>query len=187
MVCAQLLVALLVISLVSTLSQVDAFLPPPESNLDLFLESDVVLMGTIISDTVQKSESNESEYTTFEISVDRYLKNSLSEKIISANTVVAYPELPSPGNFFKVDQNVFLYLIWSNEQYVISPYSVAYFENFTEFLIPPPLKLFKHGYDSAEIPCKSFHVKIIKSSGEPICVKPDTAEALKNRGWDVNL
>ena len=169
-------------------TDVDAILPPPKSNLDLFLEYDVVLMGTIISETsVQKSESNESEYTTFEISVDRYLKNSLSEEIISVNTIVTYPEIPSPENFFEVNQNVFLYLIWSNEHYVISPYSVAYFENFTEFLIPPPLKLFKHGFDSAEIPCKSFHVKIIKSSGNPICVKPDTAEALKNRGWDVNL
>ena len=135
---------------------VDAFELPPKSNLDLFLESDVVLMGNILSEiSVLKSESNESEHTTYEISVNRYLKNSLSEDIISANTVVTYPKLPSPGNFFEVNQNVFLYLIWSNEHYVISPYSVAYFENFTEFLIPPPLKLFKHGFDSAEIPCKS--------------------------------
>ena len=146
-------------------TDVDAILPSPKSNLDLFLESDVVLMGTIISETVQKSESNESKYTTFEISVDRYLKNSLSEEIISVNTIVSYPEIPSPENFFKVNQNVFLYLTLSNENYVISPNSVAYFENFTEFLIPPPLKLFKHGFDSAEIPCKSFHVKICRKPG----------------------
>lgn len=168
---------------------VDAFELPPKSNLDLFLESDVVLMGNILSETtVSESESSEFDETTYEIQVDRYLKNSLSENIISASTLgTKNSVLPPIGKFFEIDQNVFLYLIWSNDRYVISPHSVVFFENFTEFLIPPPLKLFKHGLDSSDIPCKSFLEKIIKPAGNPICVKPSTAEILKNRGWNVNL
>ena len=155
---------------------------PPKSNLDLFLYSDVVLMVNILS------KSSESDETTYEIHVDRYLKNSLSENIIFANTLGTKNSVLAPiGKFFEIDQNVFLYLIWSNDRYIISPHSVVFFENFTEFLIPPPLKLFKHGLDSSDIPCKSFHEKIIKPAGNPICVKPSTAEILKNRGWNVNL
>jgi len=155
---------------------------PPKSNLDLFLDSDVVLMGNILS------KSSESDETTYEIRVDRYLKNSLDDNIIHATTVgTTNSAIMSTENIFELDENVFLYLIWSNDKYVISPYSVAFFENFTEFLIPPPLKLFKHGLDSSEIPCKSFHEKIIKPSGNPICVKPSTAEILKDRGWGVTI
>jgi len=59
--------------------------------------------------------------------------------------------------------------------------------SFWPISILAPLKLFKHGLGFVDIPCKSFHVKIIKSSGNPICVKPDTAEVLKNRGWGVTI
>jgi len=157
---------------------------PPQSNLEKFLNSDTILMGTVDSLKILTVPENEMPQTSYDIKVTRYLKNNLNEQILS---VVAMGSTESPpvltGKIFEKGQNVFLYLIISDGKYIVSPHSVVYLDNFTEFLIPPPLKLLKNGVTPSDIPCKSFHQKVFKPSGIPACVTPETAESLVTRNW----
>ena len=158
---------------------------PPESNLEKFLRSDIVLMGTVSSSKILTIPENEMPQTSYDIEITRYLKNNLNEEILS---VIALGSKDSPliqnSKILEKGQNVFLYLMISEGKYLVSPHSVVYFDNFTEFLIPPPLQLLKNGVSSSDIPCKSFHQKVFKPSGSPVCVTPETADALAMRNWE---
>jgi len=108
----------------------DIFLPPQKSNLELFLESDTVLMGNILSEeTIAAEPGIGLGKTTFEIRVDRYLKNSLNDDIIHADADGINFEVVPDGKYFELDTNVFLYLTWSDDKYIISPYSETFSEN----------------------------------------------------------
>ncbi|MDH3856276.1 MAG: hypothetical protein OES27_09180, partial [Nitrosopumilus sp.] len=47
----------------------------------------------------------------------------------------------------------------------------------------PPKKQQLHGRNMDEIQCKSNYVLMIKSSGDPACVKSSSAEKMVLRGW----
>ena len=47
----------------------------------------------------------------------------------------------------------------------------------------PPKKQQSHGRNMDEIQCKSNYVLMIKSSGDPACVKSSSAEKMVLRGW----
>jgi len=47
----------------------------------------------------------------------------------------------------------------------------------------PPLKQTQLGIAPSDIECKSGMELILKYSGEPVCVRPTTAEMLIQRGW----
>ena len=155
---------------------------PPTSNLQKFLQSNVILMGTVLSSEPIAIPENEMTQTSYDIKVTRYIKNNLNEEILSVVATGSKESIILPaGIIFEKGENVFLYLIPFEGKYIVSPHSVVYFDNFTEFLIPPPLQLQKHGVTPDDIPCKSFHQKILKPSGIPICVTPETAESLSMR------
>ena len=141
-------------------------------------------MGAVDSLKILTVPENEMPQTSYDIKVTRYLKNNLDEQMLS---VIAMGSIESPpvltGKIFEKGQNVFLYLIVSDGNYIVSPHSVVYLDNFTEFLIPPPLKLLKSGVPPSDIPCKSFYQKVFRPSGNPVCVFPETAELLVMRGW----
>src|SRR5437867_684536 len=53
---------------------------------------------------------------------------------------------------------------------------------------PLPLKQFKSGIAIKDIQCKQDLLLVIRSGdGSPVCVKPDTAQKLVQRGWGMSL
>lgn len=165
---------------------VDALLPP-RTNLDLFLDHDVILVGVVTSEKeLPYSPDSSLGKTEYEISVDRYLKKPLSLKKITAEGLGSKNATLHVTNevIFNTGQKVLLFLVMDKEKYFISPYSVTLSGDLNEAFIPPPLKLFKNGLSVDEIVCKSYFEMLLKPSGSPVCVKPSTAAHLMERGWE---
>ncbi|MDH3677534.1 MAG: hypothetical protein OEQ12_04450 [Nitrosopumilus sp.] len=160
----------------------------PKTNLDLYLDSDLIVMGKVLSLEEIKDVSNTTPRTSYEIIISQYIKGNTETNQI---TVVGFGSLNST---MQMDNQIIMSegqkaLLMLNEQIdgylYISPYSLS-----SDFLNPdlhfilPPLKLLKAGISSEDIHCKSHLELALKSSnGSPVCLKSESKNILYNRGW----
>ena len=170
------------------------FLPPVDgklaskTNLDLYLDSDLILMGQVISLAEIKDDSNTTPRTVYEITILQHVKGNTETDQI---TVIGFGTLNSTLQqdnqmIMSEGQQALLMLNeLTNDELYISPYSLSSDSlNPDSQFILPPLKLFKAGISTEEIHCKSHLEFAIKTSdGSPVCLKPNSIDILNNRGW----
>jgi len=163
---------------------------PPKTSLQLYQESDVIVVGSVLSAESFVS-SDGSDQTKYAIKIIQQIKSDLQTDTID---VIGFGSKDATRHLsdeiiFEQNQNVFLLLYESDNILYVSPYSkpVQDFEPNSSFILAP-LKLFKAGIQTDQIHCKSNLELIIKASNDlPACVSHDTANTLKNRGWATNL
>lgn len=181
----RIIIFLLVVSFFSLGIAVEAMLAPT-TNLDLFLDHNMIVVGEIISErSIAPKPGSHIGTTEYEIFVDRYLKSPQSFKKITASGLGSKNSTSHITNetIFNIDQKVLLYLSIVNEKYVISPYSGPFFGEINNSMIPPPLKLYKNGVSANDIVCNLSFQKILKPSGMPACIKPESLAGFMERGW----
>ena len=154
----------------------------PKTNLELYLENEVILIGEIIS----AEEFSKQGHTRYDIKVEKYLKNPQP-----SNDITAFGGGTKSGPVSSIDKvfdkgdRVFLLLNSNNGNYQISIYSV-WAESFnpdSDFIISP-LKLYKAGIPADDIVCKNALILVQKlSDNSPACVKQASIEKLIERGW----
>lgn len=157
----------------------------PKTNLEHYLENEIILIGEITS----TDEFSEQGYTKYDIKVEKYLKNPQS-----SNNITAFGGGTKSGPVSSIDKvfdkgdRVFLLLNSYDDNYQISLYSV-WAESFnpdSQFIIPP-LKLYKAGIPVDDIVCKSGLTLVEKSTNNsPACVKQESIEKLVVRGWIIS-
>jgi len=160
----------------------------PKTNLDLYLENELIVMGQVISLKDVKDDSNFTPRTAYEIIILQHIKGNTETNEI---TVVGLGSLNSTRqldtqNIMSEGQYALLILNEPTEGYwFISPYSISSDSlNPDSQFILPPLKLYKAGIPIEEIHCKSNLELALKSSNEsPVCLKPESIDLLFNRGW----
>ncbi len=159
---------------------VDAKLQP-KTNLELYLENEIILIGKIIS-TEQFSKQG---YTKYDINVERYLKNPQPTDNVTAFGGGTDEFTRSVEKVFDKGDRVFLLLNGDKESYQISLYSVwaKSFNPDLDFIISP-FKLYKSGIPVDDIVCKSMFVLVQKlADNSPVCIKPGNIEKLIATGW----
>lgn len=154
----------------------------PKTNLELYIENEIILIGEIIS-TEEFSEQGNTQYN---IKVEKYLKNPQT-----SNDITAFGGGTKSGPVSSVDKvfdkgdRVFLLLNSNDGNYQISVYS-SWAESLnpdSDFIISP-LKLYKAGIPIDEIVCKGALTLVQKLSNNlPACVKSDSIEKLIIYGW----
>jgi len=154
----------------------------PKTNLELYVENEIILIGEIIS----AEEFSKQGHTKYDIKVEKYLKNPQP-----SNDITAFGGGTKSGPVSSIDKvfdkgdRVFLLLNSNDGNYQISIYSV-WAESFnpdSEFIISP-LKLYKAGIPVDDIVCKDTLVLVQKlSDSSPACVKQSSIEKLIERGW----
>lgn len=160
----------------------------PKTNLDLYLENELIVMGQVISLKDVKDDSNFTPRTAYEIIILQHIKGNTETNEI---TVIGLGSLNSTRqldtqNIMSKGQYALLFLNEPTEGYwFISPYSISSESlNPDSHFILPPLKLYKAGIPIEEIHCKSNLELALKSSNEsPVCLTPKTKDILSNRGW----
>ncbi len=176
------LLSLIVLCIGSLLIQPTDARLEPQSNVELYVENEVILVGFVTSTFVTDSE--DTQYT---INVERYVKNPQED-----NSIVAIgrgstdsENLASIDKLFKIGDRVLLFLNTSNDKYLISPYSVnAQLLDVDADFLPPPLRLYKAGVPVEEISCKQGMSLLIKTKiNFPACIKFNSIEKLVTRGW----
>ena len=160
----------------------------PKTNLDLYLDSDLIVMGQVLSLEEIIEESNTTPRTAYEITILQHVKGKTETDQI---TVIGFGSINSTTHqdnqtILSEDQQALLILNkLIDEQWYISPYSLSSdsLDPDSQFILPP-LKLFNAGIPNEEIHCKSYLELAIKSSnGFPVCLTPKSIEILYNRGW----
>jgi len=153
----------------------------PKSNVELYVENEVILIGFVTSTFV--TDSKDTQYT---INVEQYVKNPQDNSIVAIGRGSTDSEnLASIDKIFKIGDRVLLFLNTSNDRYLISPYSVnAQLLDLDADFLPPPLKLYKAGVLVEEISCKQGMSLLIKATNDfPACIKQNSIEKLVTRGW----
>jgi len=154
-----------------------------KTNLDHYLENDLILVGRVIS-AIGNVDTLETEY---QIDVERYLKSPKSYETVTAlgQGVKGGLLQSSIDVIFDEGDRVFLLLDEVDEIFVISPYSFRSesFNPDSEFILPP-LKLHRSGISSDDIVCRGDLVLVKKSTnGMPACVRENHIERLVSIGW----
>jgi len=176
------LLSLIVLCIGSLLIQPTDAILEPQSNVELYVENEVILVGFVTSISVTDSE--DTQYT---INVERYVKNPQED-----NSIVAIgrgstdsKNLSSIDKLFKMGDRVLLFLNTSNDIFLISPYSVnAQLLDVDADFLPPPLRLYKAEVPVEEISCKQGMSLLIKATNDfPACIKQNSIEKLVTRGW----
>lgn len=163
----------------------------PKTQLDMYLENDIIVLGKIISTGTVNGNFDTSPKTEYQIKVLQYIKGEKSLNVLTAiglGSNNATRHIDNETIFFE-GQRVFLFLNQRHDDsLIISPYSI-----FSETLDPdsqfilPPLKLYKAGIPTSEINCKSNLKLVLKSTNDsPLCLKPKSVELLLERGW-INI
>ena len=160
----------------------------PKSNLDLYLDSDLIVMGEVL--TVEEIEdiSNVTAKTKYEIKILQYIRGIPESSQIS---VIGFGSINSTAyqdNQFIMSKGQSALLVLNKQidgNLYISPFSSSSKSlNPDSHFILPPLKLFKAGIPMEEIHCKSYLEFAIKlSDGSPVCLRSESMNVLFNRGW----
>jgi len=155
----------------------------PKTNLEHYIENDLILVGKIIS-AIEISDIKQTEY---QIEVERYIKNpqNLDQILAFGRGLKNDTSQSSIDITFDESNRVLLFLNKVEDRYVISPYSVtaALFDPDEGFILPP-LKLYKAGILSNEIVCRGDLVLVLKASNDsPACIKAEHVERLTTSGW----
>ncbi len=160
----------------------------PMTNLDLYLENDLIVMAEVLSLYELEDDSNTTPRTAYEIKILQHIKGNTETNEI---TVVGFGSLNSTMQMDKQtilsegQQSLLMLTKLIDGYFYISPYSLS-----SDFLNPdlhfilPPLKLYKAGIPIEEIHCKSnLELGIKSSNGSPVCLTPESMEILYNREW----
>jgi hypothetical protein len=158
------------------------------TNLDLYLEHDLIVMGQVLSLRDIVNEANTTPRTAYEIIILQHVKGNTESNEI---TVVGLGSLNSTMQLG--DQTILsesqLVLLMLNEHpdgtLYISPYSSSpdFLDPDSQFILPP-LKLYKAGIPAEDIHCKSNLKLALKLFNEnPVCLKPKSFDRLYERGW----
>jgi len=182
----SLLILIIAIS-ITFLPSVSGYLIPM-TNLEKYLENELIIMGQVTSLRGHQDDSNSTPRTAYEITILQQIKGNIETSEI---TVVGLGSLNSTRllenqTILNEGQKAILLLnIQSDGFWHISPYSIS-----SESLNPdsqfilPPLKLYKAGISIKEIHCKSNLEFALKSSNEyPICITAESKNRLLERGW----
>ena len=159
---------------------IDAILQP-KTDLELYLENEIILIGEIKS----LQEFPKQGHTEYDVIVERYLKNPQPTDNITAFGGGTSESVISVQKVFGEGDRVFLLLNSNNGDYKISLYSVwaGSFNPDLDFIIPP-LKLYNAGIPAEDIVCKSMFVLVQRLSDDsPACIKPESIEKLVVIGW----
>ena len=160
----------------------------PMTHLELYLESELIVMGQVLSLKDVKDDTNLTPRTAYEIIILQHIKGNTETNEI---TVIGLGSLNSTNQLdiqtiMSEGQKTLLMLIARTDNYwFVSPYSTSSdsLNPDLEFILPP-LKLYKAGIPIEEIHCKSNLELALKSSnGSPVCLTPESMDILYNRGW----
>lgn len=157
----------------------------PRTNLELFVENEIILVGNVTALT----GNNLPGFTEYEIHVEKFLKNPQTSNTIfvSGSGGQSDADKISIEQGFMIGDRVFLLLNERDGKNIVSPYSSIFplFNPDEEFLLPP-LILFRAGIPVNEIVCKDKFELILKASdNSPACVTLMTKEKLEDRGWAI--
>lgn len=163
---------------------------PSKSVLQLYQETDVIVLGDILS-AESFVDSNNLDQTRYVAQIIQPIKGDLQKDTLEFVGIGSKDATRHLGDeiIFEPNHRVFLLLYKSGDVLYMSPYSKSAqnFDPNSEFILPP-LKLSKAGIPSDQIHCKNNLELIIKASSDmPACVSSDTAKSLKNRGWSIDL
>ncbi len=155
----------------------------PKTNLEKYIENDVILIGNVVSLKENLSEGS----TEYEIKIEKFIKNpQTTSTLFVIGTGAKSSEIHlSIEKIFNVKDRVFLFLNERDEKYHISLYSfnALLFNPDDEFLLPP-LMLYRAGISSDDIVCRNNLELVLKqSNNSPACVTPNTKAKLVERGW----
>lgn len=160
----------------------------PMTNLDLYLENELIVMGQVTSLRDIQDDSNSTPRTLYEIKVIQHIKgNTETNKIsvIGLGIINSTRQLDKQVIMSEGLQVLLMLNGKTDENWHISPYSVS-LESLnpdTQFILPP-LKLHKVGIPIEDIHCKSNLELAIKSSnGSPVCLTNKSFDRLHQRGW----
>jgi len=179
-------VGILIVFYIGLLSiqPIDALLLP-KTNLDHYIENDVILVGKINS----VSPIPEKYSSLYEVSVEKFLKKNSQ---IDDKKIIVYgggfennPMPTSVDKVFKYGDRVILFIKITNEKNTFTLYSFSSnsFDSNRDFILPP-LKLYNAGLKIHEITCKSDFTLVEKSStGTPACIKTSHLQKISERGW----
>ena len=160
----------------------------PMTHLEVYLESELIVMGEVLSLKDVKDDTNFTPRTAYEIIILQHIKGNTETNEI---TVVGIGSLNST---MQIEDQIIMYegqksLLMLNElidgNWYISSYSIFSdsYNPDSQFILPP-LILYKAGIPIEEIHCKSNLELAIKSSnGSPVCLKPESIDTLYDRGW----
>lgn len=160
----------------------------PMTNLEKYLENELIVMGQVTSLRDIQDESNFTPRTAYEITILQQIKGNTETSEI---TVVGLGSLNSTRHvdnqtiLGEGQQAILLLNLQTDGFWHISPYSIS-----SESLNPDlqfilsPLKLYKAGISIEDIHCKSNLELALKSSnGSPVCLTPESKNVLLERKW----
>jgi hypothetical protein len=160
----------------------------PMTHLEVYLESELIVMGEVLSLKDVKDDTNFTPRTAYEIIILQHIKGNTETNEI---TVVGIGSLNST---MQIEDQIIMYegqksLLMLNElidgNWHISSYSIFSdsYNPDSQFILPP-LILYKAGIAIEEIHCKSnLELGIKSSNGSPVCLKPESVDILYKRGW----
>jgi len=163
---------------------------PPKTTLELYQESDVIVLGTVVSAEpfVNSDGLNQTKYT---IQILQPIKSNLQKDtidVIGLGSTDATLRI-SDETIFVVDQRVFLLLYDVDDTLYISPHSIpaTNYDPNKQFILPP-LQLAKGGIPVDEINCKDGLKLVLKANNSlPACVKYESVDPLISRGWATEV
>ncbi len=174
-----------------------AFAVPEPLPEDDFIYSDHVVTGKIISSEIIIDPREDNSAATFydtiiyKVKVEKWHKNPLADDIITVyGTHFPNDVIPEPNwgvLEFEIGDTVYLYIDKTDEGLKFREYGskILYSKDSgkTEITLSP-LKQFKSGARIDQIQCNEGFVVALKSSnGNPACVKRESLEKLRERGW----
>jgi len=160
----------------------------PMTNLDLYLENELIVLGQVLSLKDVEDDSNTTPRTAYEIIILQHIKgNTETNKItvVGIGSLNSTMQLDTQTIMSEGQQALLLLNELIDGNWYISPYSTSSDSlNPDSQFILPPLKLYKAGIPIEEIHCKSNLELALKSSnGSPVCLTPESMDILYNRGW----
>jgi len=160
----------------------------PKTNLDLYLENELIIMGQVLSLKDIQDDSNTTPRTAYEIIILQYIKGNTETNeimVVGLGSLNSTRQVDKQTIMSEGQQALLMLNQLIDGNWHISPYSTSSDSlNPDSQFILPPLKLYKAGIPIEEIHCKSNLELALKSSnGSPVCLKPESMEILYNRGW----
>ena len=163
---------------------------PPKTTLELYQESDVIVLGKVIS-AEPFVNSDGLDQTKYTIQILQPIKSNLQKDTIDVIGLGSKDSVShlDDAMIFEQNQKVFLLLYSIDDLLYISPHSIpaANYDPNKQFILPP-LQLAKGGIPVDEINCKDGLKLVLKANnGLPACVKYESVDPLISRGWAMEI
>jgi|CXWL01.1.fsa_nt_gi hypothetical protein len=159
-----------------------------KSNLDLYLEHGLIVLGKVLSLRDVVDDSNLTPRTAYQIVILQHIKGKTETSeitVVGLGSLNSTRQLDNQTILSKGQHGLLMLTKDTGGNWAISPYSVFSDSlNPDEQFILSPLKLYNAGVSIGDIHCKSNLKFALKSSNDnPVCIAPESKDKLFKRGW----